>query len=88
MNQKFDVILFDEDDEEGFECYKDAVFQLKWQQDCKFSDKTRLFLNKDSFSDWFDGLDQISELTGKLVVDNTPLPLGGASALSQRGNTV
>ena len=57
-----------------------AVFDLNWNADCKFSDKTRLFLNNDSFSDWFDGLDQIDELSGKLVIDNTALPKGGAAS--------
>ena len=51
-----------------------AVFQLDWNAKCEFAEETRLFLNNDSFSDWFDGLDQIEELTGKLVIDNTPLP--------------
>ena len=57
MNQKFDVILFDEDDDEGFKCYVKAVLSLDWEADCKFSDETMVFLNQDSFSDWFDGLD-------------------------------
>ena len=78
MNQKFDLILFDDDDTAGYECYTDAVFNLKWDADCQFSEKTTVFLNQDSFSDWFDGLDQIDELEGKIVVDNTPLPQGGA----------
>ena len=80
LNQKFDIILFDEGDTEGYACYVKAVFDLNWNADCKFSDKTRLFLNNDSFSDWFDGLDQIDELTGKLVIDNTALPKGGAAS--------
>ena len=57
-----------------------AVFQLDWNAKCEFAEETRLFLNNDSFSDWFDGLDQIEELTGKLVIDNTPLPDGGAQS--------
>ena len=32
----------------------------------------------DTFSDWLDGLDQIDELSGKIVIDNTPIPKGGA----------
>ena len=74
------MILFDKDDTAGYDCYSNAVFKLQWTTDCQFSDKTRLFLNQDSFSDWFDGLDQIDELSGRIVVDNTPLPLGGASS--------
>jgi len=39
-----------------------------------------MYLNQESFSDWFDGLDHIKTLSGKIVVDNTPLPKGGASS--------
>ena len=37
-------------------------------------------MNNDSFSDWFDGLDHLEELTGTLIIDNTPLPEGGAKS--------
>ena len=46
-NQKFDLILFDEDDTEGFSCYAKAVFNLDWNSNCKFSDKTKVFTNRD-----------------------------------------
>ena len=50
----------------------------KWDVDCTFSEKTLTFLNQDGFSDALDGLDQIEQLTGTLIIDNTPLPKGGA----------
>ena len=78
LNQKFDLILFDDDDKEGMRCYMGAVAAKKWDTDCQFSDKTKVFLNTVSFSDWFDGLDQIDELSGTIVIDNTKLPIGGA----------
>ena len=78
LNQKFDLILFDEEDTAGYTCYTDAVFNLEWEKECTFSSKTRQFLNQESFSDWLDGLDQLDNLTGKIVVDNSPLPIGGA----------
>ena len=78
LNQKFDLILFDIDDTEGFSCYAKAVFHLDWNTECTFSDKTRVYKSVDHFSDWLDGLDQIDELSGKIVIDNSPLPHGGA----------
>ena len=80
MNQKFDLILFDEGDTAGYECYKNAVHNLEWDKDCKFSDKTLTFLSVDSFSNALEGLDNLNQLTNKIVVDNSPLPLEGAQA--------
>ena len=77
-NQKFDLILFDEEDKDGFSCYAEAVKQLNWSRDCKFSEKTRVYKSVDTFSDWLDGLDQIDELSGTIVIDNTPLPTDGS----------
>ena len=77
-NQKFDLILFDEEDKDGFSCYVEAVKQLNWSRDCKFSEKTRVYKSVDTFSDWLDGLDQIDELSGTIVIDNTPLPTDGS----------
>ena len=80
LNQKFDILMFDPNDQEGIDCYKNAVFNLKWDSDCKFADQTLTYLNVENFSDWIDGLDQIEELSGTIIVDNTPLPKGGASS--------
>ena len=57
MNQKFDIILFDKDDTEGFSCYAKAVFKLDWDAVCQFSDKTQVIFSVDKFSDRIDGLD-------------------------------
>ena len=57
LNQKFDLILFDESDTEGFKCYAKAVFTLDWRANCQFSEKTRVYTHIDTFSDWLDGLD-------------------------------
>jgi len=72
------LILFDEGDTEGFSCYAKAIFELDWAAKCQFSEKTRVYTSVDKFSDWLDGLDQIDELSGKIVIDNSPLPHGGA----------
>ena len=53
------MIIFDEDDKEGFSCYAKAVFNLDWNAKCTFSEKTRVFLSVDKFTDMIDGLDQI-----------------------------
>lgn len=55
-----------------------AVYALDWNKECTFDENTRVYLNQDEFSDWFDGMDHIQELKGKIVLDNTPLPIGGA----------
>lgn len=79
LNQKFDLIFFDDDDTAGYECYKNAIHDLDWTKDCKFSDKTLTFLGVDSFSNALEGLDNLSDLSNRIVVDNSPLPLGGAN---------
>ena len=80
LNQKFDLILFDEGDEEGYKCYVKAVTSRNWDANCNFKEKTRIFKNTDTFSDFWDGLDQIDELSGRIIIDNTPFPLDGASS--------
>ena len=50
----------------------------KWDTECKYHEKTKVYLDTTSFSDWFDGLDQIDELSGLIVIDNTQMPAGGA----------
>ena len=80
LNQKFDVFIFDENDEEGYDCYVDAVYNLNWSKECTYSDKTQIYLNQDSFSDRKEGLDRIQELKGRVVLDNSPFPIDGATS--------
>lgn len=78
QNAKFDIIIFDEDDTKGFECYSDAAHNLKWDTDCTFSDKTQVFLDQDKFDQSLIGLDNLSKMTKHVIIDNTPLPKGGS----------
>ena len=80
LNQKFDVFIFDENDEEGYDCYVDAVYNLNWSKECTYSDKTQIYLNQDSFSDRKEGLDRIQELKGRVVLDNSPFPIDGGTS--------
>ena len=77
INTLFDVIIFDPSDEAGFKCYQDAVYNLNWDAQCRFSDKTEIHLNQDSWTISAQGLRDIEKHT-HVVIDNTPLPKGGA----------
>ena len=78
MNQKFDVILFADGDTTGYDCYKNAVEKLLWQEDCQFAEGTKIYTHQDRFSFNVMSIDQIGFANQKVIIDNTPLPQGGA----------
>ena len=72
------MIVFDENDTEGLDCYKNSVAALKWDSECAYGPDTEIYLNQESFSSNFVSLDQIDFANKKVIIDNTPLPAGGA----------
>ena len=45
INTFFDVIIFDPEDEAGFNCYTSAVYNLDWEASCHFSENTEVLYN-------------------------------------------
>ena len=78
MNQHFDVLIFDEADQAGYDCYKDAVEKLLWDEECEFAPNTKIFTHQSEFKMNIIGMDQIGAANSKVIIDNTPLPKDGA----------
>ena len=87
-NFMFDIFVF-EIDEEGkspdFDCYKNAVYSMQFNTDCKFgtgSLTTDIFTNVETRTyDLKTGKDS-NDKDKLVIIDNTPFPLGGAYANS------
>ena len=54
------------------------MFAKEWNTECNYSEKTVIKLNESTFSAALVGLDEISNTNKRVIVDNTPLPKGGA----------
>ena len=73
----FDILIFDADDQAGFDCYSNAVYNEDWDSECAFGEGTKVRLGEDSFQAALVGLDEISATNKRVIIDNTPLPKGG-----------
>lgn len=76
----FDILIFDADDEAGFDCYSNAVYNQEWDSECAFGEGTHVKLAQDSFTAALVGLDEISATNKRVIIDNTPLPVGGVQS--------
>jgi|APGre2960657444_1045066.scaffolds.fasta_scaffold171506_1 hypothetical protein len=68
------------DNNESYNCYYDTVRSKAWSSfDCDMADVTKL-LNIDTFSYDMKELIGINLQNKHIVVDNSPLPVGGADS--------
>ena len=88
-NFKFDVFVFEVDEETGksedYECYKQTVISQNWNKDCKFyakkgdsSVETEIIRNLERTSRALKGYLESNDKDRIIVIDNTPIPADGA----------
>ena len=76
----FDILIFPADDSTAFDCYKEAVHQLKWDKfECDFTNVEQ-HLNVSNFAADLNSIEELASVDKHVVVDNTPLPVGGAQS--------
>jgi uncharacterized membrane protein YciS (DUF1049 family) len=76
----FDILIFPTDDSSAFDCYKQTVHELKWDSFlCDFS-KVEQILNVSQYSASLNSIEELASVDKHVVVDNTPLPKGGAQS--------
>ena len=83
-NFQYDVFVFEVDEETGksqdFECYRAAVFTKLWNTDCNFGAKTQIITGQEKTTQSLKSVKDSNDKDKIVVIDNTPLPSGGASA--------
>lgn len=80
-NYKFDVLIFDVDDETGespdLVCYLQAIQKGEYDTDCKFGEgklKSKMLLNQDSYSINLKTKNESNDKDRIIIIDNTPFP--------------
>jgi hypothetical protein len=80
----YDVFVFEVDEDSGksedFECYKSVVYTKLWNSDCKFGRSTQIFTKQEKTNYIIKSLQDSNDKDRIIVIDNTPLPAGGAEA--------
>jgi hypothetical protein len=71
------VLIFPTDNDGPFTCYKNAIANQHFNTTCDFSSVTQL-LNVQSYSDALQTLLDNDMTKALIVVDNSPMPQGGA----------
>ena len=84
-NYKFDVLIFDVDDETGesadLTCYLQAVQSQEYNTDCKFGSgklKSQMLLNQESYSVNLKTHGESNDKDRIIILDNTPFPPEGS----------
>ena len=84
-NFKFDLFIFEVNEETGeskdFECYKQAIYSRNWNPDCKFDEAgTKILTNLEDVSTKAKSESDNNDKDRIYIIDNSPLPKGGAQA--------
>ena len=85
-NFKFDMFIFEVNEDgtsEDLECYRNAVHHKNWNVDCDFGNKgtkVEIYKNIDHAEYILKSATESNDKDKFVVIDNTPLPQGGAQA--------
>lgn len=73
------MFVFEDKDQAAWECYKNAIANKNYEATCDFSDVHK-FLNVLSYENTLQTLSDDEMVSKHIIVDNSPLPKGGANS--------
>ena len=73
------MLVFEDKDQAAWECYKNAIASKNYEAACDFSNVHK-FLNVMSYENTLQSLSDDEMVSKHIIVDNSPLPKGGANS--------
>uniref|UniRef100_A0A7S3IY14 Uncharacterized protein n=1 Tax=Strombidium inclinatum TaxID=197538 RepID=A0A7S3IY14_9SPIT len=81
-NFEFDVLIFEVDESSkssAYDCYVEAVSAKNWDPNCDF-EKVKVYTKRDDEQYSLKASNETNDKDRIIVIDNTPIPKGGAQA--------